>query len=141
MDELDRSILGALEQNARASLTKIGHEVGLTAPAVAQRITKMENSGLIQQYTTIVDHTQLGFDIAAQITLKCPYGKIQAFGRQLTAFPEIRQCQRLTGEDCVLIYAWFRNNHHLVEFLEQLAEYGETKTSIVLKDMLADESR
>lgn len=140
MDELDQAILKELEQNARASLAKIGREVGLTAPAVAQRITKMENNGLIQQYTTILDHTQLGFDITAQITLKCPYGKIKAFARQLTAFPEIRQCQRLTGEDCVLIYAWFRNNNHLVEFLERLAQYGETKTSIVLKDMLTDGS-
>jgi len=138
MDELDQSILAELEQNARASLANIGRKVGLTAPAVAQRISKMESKGLIQQYTTIVDHTQLGFDIAAQITLKSPYGKIKAFGRQLTAFPEIRQCMRLTGEDCVVIYAWFRNNHHLVEFLEKLAEYGETKTSIVLKDMLAE---
>ena len=138
MDEIDRSILTALEKNARESLANIGRKVGLTAPAVAQRISKMEASDLIRQYTTIVDHTQLGFDIAAQITLKCPYGKIRAFGRQLTAFPEIRQCMRLTGADCLVIYAWFRNNHHLVEFLEQLAEYGETKTSIILKDMLAD---
>jgi len=72
------------------------------------------------------------------ITLKCPYGKIQAFAKQLATFSEIEQCLRVTGEDCVVLHALLRNNQHLVELLERLAEYGESKTAIILKDMLAD---
>lgn len=138
VDNLDQSILTALKGNARETFAKIGREVGLTAPAVAQRIQKMESAGIIKGYEVVLDQAKLGNDIAAMITLKCPYGKIQAFSKQLAIFSEIEQCLRVTGEDCVVLHALLRNNQHLVELLERLAEYGESKTAIILKDMLAD---
>lgn len=138
IDDLDRKILQKLEQNARLPLAAVGREIGLTAPAVAQRIQKMEQSGIIQSYQVKLDQKKLGCDLQAIITLKVGFGMIQAFKNALNDLPAIRECYRVTGDDCFVIKAYFAGNEQLTGFLDRLAEYGTTKTAIVLNDLLAD---
>ena len=70
MDDLNLKIIKQLQQNSRLSFAEIGRNVGLSAPAVAERVQKLEEAGVIKGYSLILDHEKLGFYVQAQITLK-----------------------------------------------------------------------
>tara|TARA_Y100000385_G_scaffold281359_1_gene334039 strand:- start:6674 stop:7108 length:435 start_codon:yes stop_codon:yes gene_type:complete len=136
IDSFNIEIISLLKTNARMSFAKIGKAIGLTAPAVAQRIQSMESEGIIEGYTIALNEEKLGIDIKAIITVKYGLGKRASFLNSLDSFPEIQSCFLVTGEDCVIMTAHLRNNQHLVSLLDRIAEYGISKTSIILDDLV-----
>ncbi|AXT54457.1 Lrp/AsnC family transcriptional regulator [Aquimarina sp. MMG015] len=135
MDILDRKILEMLHINARESFATIGKEVGLSAPAIGKRVRQMEEEGIIEGYVLKVNHEKLGIETKAYITLvmhRGPAGTSDAI-KQISTMEEVQSCDRITGDDCLCILGYFRNNKHLVSFLEKIAEYGASKTSIILE--------
>lgn len=136
LDEFDYRILEQLQKNARLSYAVIGKDIGLTAPAVAKRVKKMEQSGLITGYTLALNQALLGKTIKAFVTIKIGFAKLQAFKKNLSNFEEIQACYRVTGEDCMMMEVLLKNNAHLVDFLDQLAVFGITKTNLVLDNLV-----
>lgn len=134
MDEFDQKILELLQANARESFATIGKEVNLSAQAVGKRVRQLEENGIIEGYTLKVNDEKLGIDIKAYITLKL--GCYESFGDrrdEVAAFPEVQSCCRVTGDDCMILLTHFTNNRHLIEFLEKLSRFGDTRTSIILE--------
>jgi len=129
MDELDKKILEMLKINARESFATIGKEVGLSAPAIGKRVRQMEEEGIIE------GHEKLGIETKAYITLVMHRGPRDTFDaqNQIRAMEEVQSCDRITGDDCLILLGYFKNNRHLVSFLEKIAAYGASKTSIVLE--------
>jgi len=136
LDEFDYKILNQLKKNARMAYATIGKDIGLTAPAVAKRVQKMELGGLIKGYTLDLDHSKLGNSIKALITIKMGFPKRNEFEKKVHQFESIQTCYRVTGEDCMVMEVLLRDNEHLVTFLDELAAYGITKTNIVLNDLM-----
>lgn len=136
LDEFDYRILQQLQENARTAYSTIGKDIGLTAPAVAKRVQKMEHGGLIKGYQLKVDHIKLGKTIKAFVTIKIGFAKLQKFKKEVGQFEAIQACYRITGEDCMMMEVLLKDNTHLVNFLDKMAEYGITKTSIILNDLL-----
>ena len=136
LDLYNTKIIDLLKTNARMSFAKIGKEIGLTAPAVAQRIQNMEKEGIIEGYKLAINEKKIGIDIKAIITVKYGLGKRALFLNSLSSFPEIQSCYLVTGEDCVIMTVHLRNNQHLVSLLDRIAEYGISKTSIILDDLV-----
>lgn len=136
LDEFDYKILAQLQQNARIAYAAIGKDIGLTAPAVAKRVQKMELGGLIKGYVLAIDHAKLGQTIKAFITIKIGFAQLRAFKKQLPQLKEVQHCYRVTGDDCMMMEVLLKDNAHLVNFLDDLAEYGITKTSIILNDLM-----
>lgn len=135
MDVLDKKILDMLKMNARASFATIGKEVGLSAPAIGKRVKQMEEEGVIEGYALKVNHEKLGIETKAYITLvmhRGPTGTSDA-QKQIQAMEEVQSCDRITGDDCLCVLGYFRNNRHLISFLEKIAAYGASKTSIILE--------
>lgn len=135
MDVLDKKILDMLKMNARASFATIGKEVGLSAPAIGKRVKQMEEEGIIEGYALKVNHEKLGIETKAYITLvmhRGPTGTSDA-QKQIQAMEEVQSCDRITGDDCLCVLGYFRNNRHLISFLEKIAAYGASKTSIILE--------
>ena len=135
MDVLDRKILEILKINARESFANIGKEVGLSAPAIGKRVRQMEEEGIIEGYALKVNHEKLGIETKAYITLimhQGPTGTSDA-QKQIQAMEEVQSCYRITGDDCLCVLGYFRNNKHLISFLEKIAVYGASKTSIILE--------
>jgi len=124
LDELDHSILNQLKGNARMSFAEIGRKVGLTPPAVAQRIQKMERDGPIKGYDLNLDHSKMGYDLLAYVTVKLELGKMPEFKKLLATLPEVLECHRITGEDCMILKIMLKNNDHLIEVVDQLVQYG-----------------
>lgn len=136
LDEFDYKILEQLQKNARTAYATIGKDIGLTAPAVAKRVQKMENGGLIKGYQLDLDHSRIGKSIKAFVTIKIGFAKLQTFKKELHQFDAIQACYRVTGEDCMMMEVLLNDNSALVTFLDNMAAYGITKTSIVLDNLL-----
>jgi len=134
MDVLDKKILEMLKINARESFATIGKEVGLSAPAIGKRVRQMEEEGIIEGYSLKVNHEKLGIETKAYITLVIHRGpKRIGAQKKILAMEEVQSCDRITGDDCLCVLGYFRNNKHLISFLEKIAEYGASKTSIILE--------
>jgi len=138
MDELNWKILECLQQNAREPFASIGRTVGLTSPAVAERVSKMEDAGIIDKFNTVVSHQQLGFQLKAIITLRAFVGKLRPFLEKVKNFDEVINCYRITGNENIIMEVVLRDHAHLEKFIDILITYGETRTHIVLSDVISN---
>ena len=111
LDKTSWSILACLQENARASFADIGREVGLSAPAVAERMLKLEEAG---------------------ITFTAHSGKFLSFLNYIAKRDEVLECHRVTGNYCIFLKVVVENSGHLQQLLTSMMEYGETTTSIIL---------
>lgn len=127
-DDITWLLLGALQRNARASYKELAEQVGLTAPAVADRLRKMERAGVIERYEVRLNADKLGLPITAVIRISTTEpGLDDAVGD----IPEILECHRVTGAESHVIRARVASTGHLEELLRKLAGYGPTVTNIV----------
>jgi len=136
IDNLNWKILKCLQQNARQSNAEIGRQVGVTSPAVSERIKKMEDLGVIQGYKTLVSPFEIGYQLKAIITMRAFMGKLKPFMEKVKTYDEIVNCYRITGDENFVMEVVFKNQKHLEQFIDQLIIYGETKTQIVLSHVV-----
>lgn len=136
IDSLNRKILKCLQQNARLSNAEIGRQVGISSPAVSERIKKMEDLGIIEQYKTIVSPFEVGYQLKAIITLRAFMGKLKPFLAKVKTFDEVINCYRITGDENIVMIVVLKDQKHLESFIDQLIIYGETKTQIVLSHVV-----
>lgn len=132
IDSLNWKILKCLQQNARQSNAEIGRMVGVSSPAVSERIKKMEDAGIIQGYNTSVSSFEVGYQFKAIITLRAFMGMLKPFMEKVKSYPEVLNCYRITGNENFVMEVVLKNQKHLETFIDQLIVYGETKTQIVL---------
>lgn len=132
IDSLNSKILKCLQENARLSNAEIGRQVGISSPAVSERIKKMEDMGIIEGYKTIVSPFEIGYQLKAIITLRAFMGKLKPFLDKVKTYDEVINCYRITGDENIVMEVVLKNNKHLETFIDQLITYGESKTQIVL---------
>ena len=136
LDNIHWKILKSLQKNARQSNTEIAKQVGITSPAVAERIRKMEDLGVIQGYYTKVSHYETGHQLKAIITLRAFMGRLKPFLEIVKNFDEVVNCYRITGNENIIMEVVLNNQRHLEKFIDQLITYGETRTHIVLSNVV-----
>ena len=138
IDSLNWEILNYLQADARASLASIGREVGLTPPAVAERVKKMEDAGIIEGYFAQLSHIKLGHQLRAIIMLKAFLGKLKPFLEKVKSFDEIINCYRITGNENIIMEVILKDQSHLEKFIDELIIYGECRTHIVLSNVISN---
>ena len=136
MDALNWKILKCLQENARHSNAEIGRIVGISSPAVSERIKKMEDVGVINGYKTIVSPYEVGYQLKAIITIRAFMGKLKPFLTKVKSFDEVLNCYRITGNENFVLEVMLKDQKHLEQFIDQLISYGETKTQIVLSNVI-----
>ncbi len=136
IDALNRKILEALQTNARLSSAEIGRRIGISSPAVTERIKKLEDAGVIYGYRTSVSPFECGYQLKAIITLRAFMGKLKPFLSQVKTYDEVVNCYRITGNENIVMEVVLKNQKHLETFIDQLISYGETKTQIVLSQVV-----
>ncbi|GAA4818314.1 Lrp/AsnC family transcriptional regulator [Litoribaculum gwangyangense] len=132
IDSLNSKILKCLQENARLSNAEIGRQVGISSPAVSERIKKMEDMGIIEGYKALVSPFEIGYQLKAIITLRAFMGKLKPFLEKVKTYDEVINCYRITGDENIVMEVVLKNNKHLESFIDQLITYGESKTQIVL---------
>lgn len=132
LDNISWQILKALQENARLSFSEIGRRVGLSSPAVAERVLRLEEAGIITGYHAHVDPTRLGFQMTALVRVSSYKDKYNQIVPLVATMPEVIECHCVTGSDCFLLRVIVASVLHLEALLSRLKEYGETTTSIML---------
>lgn len=130
-DAMNLRILTELLESPRLSMTELGRRVGLSSPAVTERVRRLEESGVIRGYRMDVDPAALGLPMAVYIRVKPNAGQLPRVIDVATQFPEVVECHRVTGEDCLIIKAHLPSIEQLDRVLDAFLAFGNTTTSIV----------
>ena len=132
-DDITWLLLSALQRDARLSFKQLAEEVGLTAPAVAERLRKLEREGVIERYEVRLNPTKLGLPITAVIRISATERGIDD---AVSDIPEILECHRVTGAESHVIRARVASTAHLEEVLTKLSGFGPTITNIVTSSVV-----
>jgi len=132
LDSVGWQLLRVLQDDARLSYSELGRRVGLSSPAVAERVRRMEDMGLITGYRAVLDPAKVGYPIMAFIHLKITGEQHQRLATVAHTLSEIMECHHMTGQDSYMIKVIVSSMVHLEHVIAQLRGYGETTTSIVL---------
>jgi Lrp/AsnC family leucine-responsive transcriptional regulator len=131
LDEINLRLLEELQANARLSLAELGRRVGLSSPAVAERLARLEQEDVILGYHARLNPRALGFSLSAVVRIRPAPRQLHKVAELAQRTPEIVDCRRITGEDCYIMTAHVRSVEHLEEVIDRFAVYGQTTTSIV----------
>ena len=134
LDSIAWRLIECLQHNARQSFAELGRKVGLSTPAVAERIHRLEDAGVITGYHAALDVTKLGAPIRVLVRLTIPGGDVQ-ISRTVTAIKElseIARCHRITGDESFVIEANVVSIRHLEALIDRLSSLGATSTSTIL---------
>jgi Lrp/AsnC family transcriptional regulator, leucine-responsive regulatory protein len=131
IDETNRRLLAELQENARLSLAELGRRVGLSPPAVAERVQRLEQRGVILGYRAEIDPRALGLSLGAVIRVRPAPGQLPNVAKLAQDTPEVVECRRVTGDDCYVMTAHVRDVEHLEEVIDHFVALGQTTTSIV----------
>lgn len=134
LDPIAWKILESLQHNARMTFAELGRKVGLSTPAVAERVHRLEEARVITGYHAVLDPAKLGVPIRILMRLTIPGGDLQ-ISRTVTAIKdlsEIRRCHRITGSESFVIEADVVSIRHMEALIDRLSALGATSTSTVL---------
>jgi Lrp/AsnC family leucine-responsive transcriptional regulator len=131
-DELHYAILNELQLDARISNAEIGRRVGLTAPAVAERIKRMQDEGIIMGFTVNINFRQLNYAQKVLVAVKLPHGYINVFLKEAEKMEGVTDIIHTTGEYCFFVGITVASSDELSQILNRFGKFGETTTFSVL---------
>ena len=131
MDNIDRKILTILQDNARTPLKVIAEQVFLSSPAVSARIERLEAAGLITSYQAQLSAAAMGYQIKAFISLEVEPRQKPDFYPYIEKCPNVMECNCVTGDYSMLLKVCFHTTQELDQFINQLDQFGRTRTQIV----------
>jgi Lrp/AsnC family leucine-responsive transcriptional regulator len=131
LDATNLKLLEELEADARLSLAELGRRVGLSSPAVADRLERLEEAGIIKGYRAEIDPRALGYELTVVLRVRPAPRELKKVAELAQRTPEVVECHRITGDDCYLMKAHVRDVGHMEEVIDGFAIYGQTTTSIV----------
>ena len=138
LDATNLRLLAELQADARLSLAELGRRVGLSSPAVTERIQRLEQEQVILGYHARLNPRKLGLALSAVIRVRPSPRQLHQVGALAKKTPEVIDCRRITGEDCYIMTAHVRSIEHLEEVIDRFAAHGQTTTSIVQSAPVAD---
>jgi Lrp/AsnC family leucine-responsive transcriptional regulator len=136
LDEKNWKIVAELQRNGRISFAELGRRVGLTLPAVAERVRKMEDAGIITGFRAEIDPAKIGLPIAAFIRISVVSDVLARINRTVREMPEVLECHRGTGADSFTLKVAAESVEHLESLIDKLTPFGTTSTSIILSTLV-----
>jgi Lrp/AsnC family leucine-responsive transcriptional regulator len=131
LDSIDCRIVGELIADGRVSLAELGRRVSMSPPAVADRVRRLEQAGVILGYRAEIDPRKLGYQLTAIVRVKPAPGQLSRIPELAAEIPQVGECHRITGEDCFYIKVHLRSIEELSTLLDRFLAFGETTTSII----------
>jgi Lrp/AsnC family transcriptional regulator, leucine-responsive regulatory protein len=137
IDAIDRKLIGELQADGRLTLAELGRRIGLSPPAVADRLRRLERTGVITGYGVDVDPRALGYTLGAIMRIRPTARLIPKVAELARETPEVVECHRITGEDCFFMKLHVRDVQHLERVIDSFILYGQTTTSIIQSSPVA----
>jgi Lrp/AsnC family leucine-responsive transcriptional regulator len=132
LDEVNRRLLAELDVDPRAGAAELARRVGMSAPAVRERLTRLEESGVIRGYRLDVDPAALGLPVAAWVRVRPGPGQLTRVAELAARTPQVSECHRISGEDCFLLKVHVAAIDALAEVLDRFLLHGQTVSSFVV---------
>ena len=136
LDDIGWHILKELNENARISFAELGRRVGLSVPAVTERVRRMEDSGIIRGYRAELNMSKVGLPIIAFMRLSMVGDVYSRLTALLKEIPEIAECHRVTGGDSFILKVYVSSVEHLEELIDKFTPIATTVTTIVLSTLV-----
>jgi Lrp/AsnC family leucine-responsive transcriptional regulator len=136
LDKTDWRLLAELQRDGRTSYAELARAVAMSASAVAERVRRLEEAGVIAGYRATVDPERVGLTVMAFVRLRYPTGNYRPFHALLDTTPEIVEAHHVTGEDCFVLKVLARSMRHLEEVTGRISGLGAVTTSVVYSSPL-----
>lgn len=133
LDAKDAAILVALQEDGRQSLSALGRRIGLSQPAISERVKRLEDLGIITGYTAKVNLPALGLTMMAIMRLRTSHAQIRSCLKRFAELPNIVEVHRVTGDDCFVLKVIVPAPEDLAGIVDGIGEFGAVTTSLVLK--------
>lgn len=131
IDPINGRILAELQRDPRLSMTRLGRRVGMSSPAVTERVRRLEEGGIIRGYRLDLNPAALGLPVAAYIRIRPNPGQLPRIAELARQIAEVVECHRITGEDCFILKAHIPAIDQLDRLLDLFLPYGSTTTTII----------
>lgn len=131
LDAINLRLLAELQADARVSLAELGRRVGLSSPAVAERVGRLEQERVILGYHAELNPRALGLHLTAVVRSRPAPRQLRHVAELAEKTPEVVDCRRITGDDCYIMTIHVRSVEHLEAVIDRFIAYGQTTTSIV----------
>jgi Lrp/AsnC family leucine-responsive transcriptional regulator len=137
LDEVNLRILAALGDDPRLNAAELARRVGMSAPAVRERVTRLEESGVIRGYRLDVDPAMLGLPVSAWVRIRPGPGQLPKIAELAERTPEVSECHRISGDDCFLLKVHVAGIEALEALLDRFLLHGQTTSSFVVSTPVA----
>jgi Lrp/AsnC family leucine-responsive transcriptional regulator len=131
LDARNVELLRLLDGDPRASVSELARRIGMSAPAVKERLTRLEEAGVILGYRLDLSAKALGWPITAFIRVRPMAGQLPRIIELAESIPQVVECHRITGEDCFILKVHLDALENMDQILDRFLAYGQTTTSIV----------
>ena len=131
IDAVNRRVLEELQRDPRLTMSELGRRVGMSSPAVTERVRRLEETGVIRGYRLDLNPVALGLPIAAYIRIRPNSGQLPRIAELAQQIPEVVECHRVTGEDCFILKVHIPAIDQLDRLLDSFLLYGSTTTTII----------
>ena len=132
LDPTDWRIIAELQEDGRLSYNQLARRVNLSAPAVADRVRRLEEAGVIAGYQARIDPARAGLPLTAFVQMRCSYGRCLLKTSTADDFPEVVEVHKLSGNSCSMLKVRVASMPHFEGLLERLGEHGELNSHVVL---------
>jgi Lrp/AsnC family transcriptional regulator, leucine-responsive regulatory protein len=132
LDQTDWRIIAELQRDGRLSYNQLARRVNLSSPAVAERVRRLEESGVIAGYQARIDPARAGLPLTAFIQMRCAHGRCLLKTTTADDLPEVVEIHKLSGNSCSMLKVRVASMPHLEGLLERLGEHGELNSHVVL---------
>jgi Lrp/AsnC family leucine-responsive transcriptional regulator len=136
LDRTDWRLLEELQRDGRASYADLARVVAMSPSAVAERVRRLEEAGVIAGYRATIDPERVGLSVMAFVRLRYPTGNYRPFHALLDSTPEVIEAHHVTGEDCFVLKVMVRSMRHLEEVTGRISGLGPVTTSVVYSSPL-----
>jgi Lrp/AsnC family leucine-responsive transcriptional regulator len=130
-DKRNVQLLHLLRDDPRIGISEMARRVGMSAPAVRERVLRLEEAGIIAGYQLDLNPEALGYSVCAYVRVRPAPGQVSKVADLARKLPQVVECHRVTGEDCFVVKVYLAGLDQLDEVLDQFLAYGQTTTSIV----------
>ena len=137
LDEIGRNLLSALQEDARLSYAELGRRVGLSPAATAERLRRLEESGIITGYRVEIDREALGLPVLAIVRMSCDGAKYRPFLKAVETMERVMECHHVAGGDAFILKVVAASVEELGRVVEKLLDFGVPTTSIVFSSPVA----
>jgi len=130
-DSRNLDLLRLLREDPRISISELARRIHMSAPAVRERVLRLEEAGIIRGYTGELDPVALGYPLCAFVRVRPAPGRLPQVSELARRLPQVSECHRVTGDDCFVLKVHLRGLDQLDELIDQFLAHGQTTTSLV----------